>query len=40
MPLFMDVHEALPAGTAAAHLARAHRADLRIQAACGVTGPR
>jgi hypothetical protein len=37
MPLFMDVHEALPAGIAA-DLARAHRADLKVQAAHGVTG--
>jgi hypothetical protein len=38
MPLFTDVHHALPAGTTAADLARAQRADLKVQAAHGVSG--
>jgi hypothetical protein len=36
MPLFTDVQEALPAGTTAADLARAQRADLKVQPAHGV----
>ena len=31
MPLFMDIHESLPAGATAADVAGAHEADLRIQ---------
>lgn len=38
MPLFTDVQEALPAGTTAADLARAQRADLKVQPAHGVSG--
>ena len=31
MPLFMDVHETLPAGATAHDVAAAHRADLDVQ---------
>ena len=36
MPLFMDVHEALPNGATAEDVARAHRADLTVQERYGV----
>jgi hypothetical protein len=36
MPLFMDIHENLPAGTTAQDVAGAHEADLRVQAKYGV----
>ena len=36
MPLFMDVHEALPAGTKAKDVAGAHAADLKTQDKYGV----
>jgi hypothetical protein len=36
MSLYMDVHNALPAGTTAADLAGAHEADLRVQQRYGV----
>jgi hypothetical protein len=36
MPLFMDVHENLPAGATAADVAHAHEADLAKQQAYGV----
>jgi hypothetical protein len=38
MPLFTDIHEALPAGTTAADLARAQRADLKVQVEPSVSG--
>ncbi len=37
MPLFMDVHENLPAGASAADVAHAHEADLATQGAYGVS---
>jgi hypothetical protein len=37
MPLFMDVHDALPDGATAADVAAAHEADLEIQQQYGVT---
>jgi len=36
MPLFMDVHERLPAGVTAKDVAGAHRADLEVQRRHGV----
>jgi len=36
MPLFMDVHENLPAGATAADVAGAHARDVAIQASHGV----
>ena len=36
MPLFMDVHENLPAGTKAKDVAGAHAADLKTQEKYGV----
>jgi hypothetical protein len=36
MPLFMDVHETLPAGATAQEVAAAHRADLDVQKRHGV----
>lgn len=36
MPLFMDVHEALPEGTTATDVAKAHQADLKTQDQYGV----
>ena len=36
MPLFMDVHEALPEGAGVADVAGAHAADLATQAKYGV----
>jgi uncharacterized protein DUF4242 len=36
MPLYMDVHESLPAGATAADVAHAHEADLAKQQAYGV----
>lgn len=36
MPLFMDVHEKLPAGATAKDVAEAHKADLRVQDKYGV----
>ena len=36
MPLFMDVHETLPAGATAQEVAAAHRADLEVQQRHGV----
>jgi hypothetical protein len=36
MPLYMDVHEALPEGAGAADVAAAHQADLATQGAHGV----
>jgi len=36
MPLFMDVHEKLPAGTKAKDVAGAHEADLKTQGKYGV----
>ena len=36
MPLFMDVHEALPEGTSATDVAQAHAADLATQDQYGV----
>jgi hypothetical protein len=36
MPLFMDVHERLPAGVTAEDVVRAHRADLEVQQRHGV----
>lgn len=36
MPLFMDVHEALPDGATAADVAGAHQADLETQNQYGV----
>ena len=36
MPLYMDVHEALPEGATAADVAKAHEADLAKQAEYGV----
>jgi hypothetical protein len=36
MPLFMDVHEKLPAGTTAKDVAGAHTADVKTQAKYGV----
>lgn len=37
MPLFMDVHEALPEGATAADVANAHEADLATQGKYGVS---
>ena len=37
MPLFMDVHEKLPAGATAADVAAAHKADLAKQGEYGVS---
>lgn len=37
MPLFMDVHEALPEGATAADVANAHAADVALQGQYGVT---
>ena len=37
MPLFMDVHENLPAGASAVDVAHAHEADLATQGAYGVS---
>jgi hypothetical protein len=37
MPLFMDVHEALPEGTGLADVAGAHAADLATQEKYGVS---
>lgn len=37
MPLFMDVHEALPEGATAADVAHAHEADLATQGKYGVS---
>lgn len=37
MPLFMDVHETLPAGTTAQDVTGAHQRDLAIQDRYGVT---
>ncbi len=36
MPLYMDIHETIPAGTTAADVAGAHAADLGVQAKYGV----
>ena len=36
MPLYMDVHENIPAGTTAADVAGAHELDLKIQKQHGV----
>lgn len=36
MPLFMDVHEKLPAGATAKDVADAHAADLKVQGKYGV----
>ena len=36
MPLYMDVHENIPAGTTAADVAGAHELDLKIQQQHGV----
>ena len=36
MPLFMDVHEALPDGATAADVASAHAEDLKVQDKYGV----
>lgn len=36
MPLFMDVHENLPAGATAKDVADAHAADLKVQGKYGV----
>ncbi|MDI6908751.1 DUF4242 domain-containing protein [Nocardioides sp.] len=36
MPLYMDVHEALPEGATAADVAGAHAEDLKIQGKYGV----
>ncbi len=36
MPLYMDIHENLPAGTTAADVAGAHEMDLKIQEQHGV----
>jgi hypothetical protein len=36
MPLFMDVHESLPAGATVKDVAEAHRADLQVQDQYGV----
>ncbi|MEX2046298.1 MAG: DUF4242 domain-containing protein [Chloroflexota bacterium] len=36
MPLFMDVHEKLPAGATAKDVAAAHEADLKTQGKYGV----
>jgi hypothetical protein len=36
MPLFMDIHEKLPAGTTAKDVAGAHEADLKVQGKYGV----
>ena len=36
MPLFMDVHEKLPAGASARDVAHAHAADLKVQEEYGV----
>ncbi|HUG05208.1 MAG TPA: DUF4242 domain-containing protein [Candidatus Limnocylindria bacterium] len=36
MPLFMDVHETLPAGATAKDVAAAHEADLKTQGKYGV----
>ena len=36
MPLFLDIHEELPAGATAADVAHAHEADLAKQDAYGV----
>lgn len=37
MPLFMDVHETLPAGATKEDVAGAHEADLRVQQEYGVS---
>ena len=37
MPLFMDVHEALPDGATATDVAGAHKADLETQGQYGVS---
>lgn len=37
MPLYMDIHHQLPDGTAAEDVAKAHEADMAIQAKYGVT---
>lgn len=36
MPLFMDIHEKLPAGTSARDVAEAHKADLKVGEKYGV----
>lgn len=36
MPLYMDIHENIPAGTTAADVAGAHEMDLKIQEQHGV----
>ena len=36
MPLFMDVHDELPAGATAADVANAHKEDLKTQGKYGV----
>ena len=36
MPLFMDIHENIPAGTTAQDVAGAHAADVAVQATRGV----
>jgi len=36
MPLFMDVHEKLPAGATAKDVAEAHQADMKTQGKYGV----
>lgn len=37
MPLYMDIHHQLPDGTTAEDAAKAHEADMEIQAKHGVT---
>ena len=36
MPLYMDIHETIPAGTTAQDVAGAHAADLSVQGKYGV----